>query len=265
MLTEVRKSIKLMLCYLKFNISSAMEYRTSFLVQCFGMMLNDSAFIFFWWILFNNVSTIGGYTFSDEMMLWAITSTSFGICFVTFVNVSNITRMILNGELDTYLLQPRDPLMNIVCSKTVVSAWGDTLYGIIIFFLIRGFDIKGFILFLLFCITGGLMFACVRISFHALSFYSGNVEGLAHLVTEFLITFGIYPEGIFTGWVRFILYTIIPTAFIVYIPVEVIKQFSMVSLIKVLAITILWIVIAYVMFYRGLKKYESGNLIVSKL
>ncbi|SHJ16241.1 ABC transporter permease [Lutispora thermophila] len=265
MLTEVRKSLKLMLYYLKFNISSAMEYRTSFLIQCFGMMLNNSAFIFFWWILFNNVNTIGGYTFRDEMMLWAISSTSFGICFITFGNISNITRMILNGELDTYLLQPRDPLMNIVCSKTEVSAWGDTLYGIIMFFLIRGFDMKGFMLFLLFCVTGGLILACVRISFHALSFYSGNVEGLAHLVTDFLITFGIYPKGIFTGVVKFIIYTVIPTAFIVHIPAEIIMQFSIVRLLGVLAVTLLWIVIAYVMFYRGLKKYESGNLIISKL
>jgi len=265
MLTEVRKSLKLMLYYLNFNISSAMEYRTSFLIQCFGMMLNNSAFIFFWWILFNNVNTIGGYTFSDEMMLWAISSTSFGICFITFGNISNITRMILNGELDTYLLQPGDPLMNIVCSKTEVSAWGDTLYGVIMFFLIRGFDMKGFILFLLFCVTGELIMACVRISFHTLSFYSGSMEGLAHLVTEFLITFGIYPQGIFTGWVKFIIYTVIPTAFIVHIPAEVIRQFSIVRLLQVLGIAILWICIAYGMFYRGLKKYESGNLIISKL
>lgn len=265
MLTEVRKSLKLMLYYFRFNISSVMEYRASFLIQCFGMMLNNSAFIFFWWILFNSVSTIGGYTFQDEMMLWAVMSGSFGICFVAFGNVNNITRMILNGELDTYLLQPKDPLVNIVCSKTTASAWGDTLYGIIMFFLIRGFDIKGFLMFLLFCITGALIFACVLISFHALSFYSGNTEGLAQLVIEFLISFSIYPEGIFNGGVKFILYTVIPSAFIVYIPAEVIKQFSVLKLIGVLGIALVWITIAYGMFYRGLKKYESGNLIVSKL
>jgi ABC-2 type transport system permease protein len=111
-----------------------MEYRVSFLVQSFGMILNNAAFIFFWWILFNNVSSIGGYSFKDEMMLWAITSSSFGLCFISFGNVTQITRMILNGELDTYLLQPKDPLTNIVCSRTVVSAWGDFLYGIILFF-----------------------------------------------------------------------------------------------------------------------------------
>lgn len=265
MLMEVKKSIRLMLYYFKFNMSAVMEYRVSFLVQSFGMMLNNSAFIFFWWILFNNVETIGGYTFRDEMLLWALSSSSFGLCFVAFGNVSQITRMILNGELDTYLLQPKDPLVNVLCSKTIVSAWGDTLYGIIMFFLIRGFDIKGFLLFLTLIVTGALILASVLVSFHALSFYSGNTEALAQLVVEFLISFGIYPEGIFGRGVKYILYTIIPTAFIVYIPASVIKQFSFSMLLQVMGVAALWIVIAYTMFYKGLKRYESGNLIVNKL
>lgn len=265
MLMEVKKSIRLLLYYFKFNMSAVMEYRVSFLIQCFGMMLNNSAFIFFWWILFTNVPTIGGYTFRDEMLLWALTSSSFGLCFVAFGNVSQITKMILNGELDTYLLQPKDPIVNILCSRTIVSAWGDTLYGVIMFFLIRGFDIKGFLLFLLFIIVGALILASVLVTFHALSFYTGNTEGLTQLVVEFLISFGIYPEGIFNQGVKYILYTIIPTAFIVYIPAGVIKQFSAVMLLEVLGIAVLWIAVAYAMFYKGLKRYESGNLIVNKL
>ncbi|GCD10841.1 ABC transporter permease [Clostridium tagluense] len=265
MLMEAKKSLKLMGYYFKFNISSVMEYRMSFLVQCFGMILNNSAFIFFWWILFENISTIGGYGFKDEMMLWALMSTSFGLCFVVFGNVNQITRMIINGELDSYLLQPKDPLINILCSKTIVSAWGDTLYGVILFFIIKGFHVRSFLLFLLFCITGALILASVLVTFHALSFYSGNTEGLAQLATEFFISFSIYPEGIFSNAVKYILYTVIPVAFVVYIPAKVINEFSLVMLLEVLGVALVWIVIAYTMFYKGLKKYESGNLITNKL
>lgn len=265
MLMEVKKSIKLMFYYFKFNISSAMEYRASFLIQTFGMVLNNSAFIFFWWILFNNVKDIGGYGFKDVMVLWSIASASFGLCYVFFGNASQITRMILNGELDTYLLQPKDPLINILCSKTIVSAWGDTMYGVILFLIIKKFDIKAFTLFLLFSITAAIIFGAVLVTFHALSFYTGSSEGLAQLVSEFLLSFSIYPEGIFKGGFKYILYTIIPAGFIVYVPAKIINQFNLLLLIEVLAVTLIWIIIAYAMFYRGLKRYESGNLIVSKL
>jgi ABC-2 type transport system permease protein len=265
MLMEVKKSFKLMLYYFKFNISSVMEYRVSFLIQCFGMALNNASFIFFWWVLFTNINNIGGYGFKDVMMLWALSSSGFGICFVLFGNVNQITRMILNGELDTYLLQPKDPLINILCSKTIVSAWGDTLYGVILFFIIRGFDPKGFALFLAFAVTASLMFAAVLVTAHALSFYAGNVEGLAQLVSEFLISFSIYPEGIFKGGLKYVLYSIIPAAFMVYIPAKVINEFNIVLLLQVLVAALLWIIAAYAIFYKGLKKYESGNLIINKL
>ncbi|MBK1812988.1 ABC-2 family transporter protein [Clostridium sp. YIM B02505] len=265
MLMEVRKSIKLILYYFKFNLSAVMEYRVSFLVQVFGMILNNSAFIFFWWVLFNNVNSIGGYGFKDVMMLWSIMSTSFGVSFLVFGNVGNITKMILNGELDTYLLQPKDALINILCSKTIVSAWGDTLYGVILFIIMNGFHIKSFMLFILFCITGALIFASVLITCHSFSFYAGNLDSLAQLVTEFMISFSIYPEGIFKGAIKYVLYTAIPTVFMVYIPAEIVINFSLIKALEVLAVTVVWITIAYVAFYNGLKKYESGNLIINKL
>jgi ABC-2 type transport system permease protein len=251
--------------YFKFNISAAMEYRVSFLMQAFGMALNNSAFIFFWWILFNNVPRIGGYGFKEEMMLWALSSTSYGICFILFGNVNQITRMIMNGELDTYLLQPKDPLVNLVCSRTILSALGDALYGVILFFIINGFNVQRLLLFLLFCITGALIIASILVTIHALSFYSGNTEGFAQMVMEFIISFSIYPEGIFNNALKTILYTVLPVAFIVYVPARVLAKFSIVHLASILCIAVLWIIIAYAVFYRGLKKYESGNLIISKL
>lgn len=265
MLMEVSKSLRLIFYYFKFNISAVMEYRISFLIQSFGMILNNASFIFFWWILFNNINIIGGYGFKDVMMLWAITSTSYGLAFVTFGNIPHITSMILKGELDTYLLQPRDPLINIICSKTIISGWGDFLYGIILFFIVRGFDIRGFILFLLFCLTGALMFSAVLVTVHTLSFHIGSAQGIGQLVTEFLITFSIYPEGIFTGITKYILYTAIPVAFMVYIPSEVIGKFDLIRILQVFAMCLLWIILAYIAFYKGLKKYESGNLIINRI
>jgi ABC-2 type transport system permease protein len=265
MLMEVKKSLKLILCYIKFNLSSIMEYRISFITQCIGMMLNNSAFIFFWWILFNNVENIGGYSFKDEMAIFALMSSGFGLCYIVFGNVGSITRMIMNGELDSYLLQPKDPLVNILCSKTAASAWGDFLYGIITFILFNSFEIRSILMFLLFCITSALLIASVLVTAHSLSFYAGNVEGFAQLIMEFLITFGTYPEGIFSNGMRVILYAVIPVGFMIFVPIEIIKGISPVMLLGVFAVALVWIVIAYAMFYKGLKKYESGNLIISKL
>jgi ABC-2 type transport system permease protein len=51
----------------------------------------------------------------------------------------------------------------------------------------------------------------------------------------------------------------------VYIPSSVIHNFSILKSLLVLGVAVIWVVLAYRLFYKGLKKYESGNLIINKL
>ena len=265
MLMEVKKNIKLIAMYFKFNISASMEYRASFLMQTFGMIINNASFIFFWWVLFENVESIGGYGFKHVMMLWAISSSSFGLTFILFGNIRNISRMIINGELDTYLLQPKDVLINIISSSTVVSAWGDLFYGIILFIAVNGFHLGDFLLFILFNITASLLFSSVLVFANSLTFFIGNSQGISGLALEFMITFSIYPEGIYKGLAKLIIYTAIPAAFITLIPVRLLTVFSWKWLIILFLVVAVWTLFSYWFFYRGLRRYESGNLIVSKM
>lgn len=119
MLTEAKKIIKLFSRYFRLNLASQMEYRLSFFVQVFGMVLNNASFIFFWWIAFDITgNSIAGYTMKDVMFIWAVASSSFGITHVLFYNVSAISRLIITGELDTYLLQPVPVLANLLGAST---------------------------------------------------------------------------------------------------------------------------------------------------
>ncbi|KAB3529146.1 ABC transporter permease [Alkaliphilus serpentinus] len=265
MLMEVKKNLQLIAMYFKFNLSASMEYRGSFLMQTFGMILNNSTFIFFWWILFSNINTIGGYGFKEVMGLWAIASTSYGLSFVVFGNIRRLSQMIINGELDTYLLQPKDVLINIISSSTVISAWGDIFYGIILFIGVYGLSPVSFSLFILFCITGAIMFSSVLIFANALTFYMGNSQGVFNLVLEFMITFSIYPEGIYKGFTKLIIYTFLPAAFITLFPVRLLNAFSWNWFILLMITVVGWATFTYFFFNKGLKKYESGNLIVTKL
>jgi ABC-2 type transport system permease protein len=56
---------------------------------------------------------IGGYDFKDVMFIWAVTSSAFGVSHVLFANANQLTRLIVTGELDTFLLQPCNLLVNV--------------------------------------------------------------------------------------------------------------------------------------------------------
>lgn len=265
MLMEVKKHLKLIGWYFKFNLSASMEYRTSFLIQVFGMFLNNASFAFFWWLLFEKVNNIAGYGFKDVMYLWSFCSASFGLTFILFGNLTNVTQMIVKGELDTFLLQPKDVVINMIGSKTNISAWGDLIYGMVLFLILNGLHLKGFLIFSVFNITGMLLYAGFFLAVQSLAFYFGNTEALAGLAFEFIITMSLYPEGIFHGVVRLILFSLIPAGFISMIPVKLLTEWNWGWVLLTLLVTFLWVFFAYRFFYRGLRKYESGNLMIQKI
>lgn len=261
----VNKYIRMVKDYFLINLSSSMEYRVSFITQVTGMILNDAFFVFFWWIIFNNTGNIGNYSFKDVMVIWGIAASAFGFSFVIFGNARNITDLIMGGGLDVYLLQPKNVLINVICSGTNVSAWGDFIYGFILFFIVYGFNIGKLMLFTLFVLSGGLFFTSVLIIAHSLTFYMGNASGIAGSIIEFLITFTIYPEDIFRGYIKFVIFSLIPAGFITFLPLRVMRLFDWKALLVILAVNALYFAAAWIIFFKGLKKYESGNLIVSRM
>jgi len=266
MLTEVKRSLKLIGRYFLMNLSSAIEYRTSFLMQAFGMVLNNAAFIFFWWIAFEKVGgAIGGYDFDDVMFIWALASSSFGLAMVVFGNTRDLTRLIMTGELDTFLLQPRPVLINIIAARTSVSAWGDFLYGIVLLALTQDNTPGLWGMFSLCVVTGALFDVAIQVIAGTLTFYMGNAGLIQQMALEFSINFSIYPETIFHGIVRVFIHTLIPAAFIVHIPLALVRSFDFRTFMILLVMTAAYCSFAFWFFGRGLRRYESGNLIITRM
>jgi len=245
--------------YVLFNLSAGMEYKVSFLMQVFGMALNNSAFIFFWLILFDRVGNINGYGFQEVMFLWALVAAGYGMAEVFLGNGRSISSIIYKGELDVYLLQPRAVIPNLLCSRMNTAGWGDLLYGLILFFFSQPLGIAHIGLFLLFSVAAAVLFGAVNILFHSLTFYLGNAERLAGMGYELLISFMLYPGTVFQGPVLWVLHSLIPAALVAWIPAEIFYRFSAGKMLLLLGADALFILISWFSFHQGLKKYASGN------
>ena len=262
----MKRHLKIALLYFKVNLASAMEYRASFITQAFGMALSNATFVFFWWVAFSRVGgRIGGYDFKDVMFIWALCSSAFGLSHVLFANVSHLTRLIVTGELDTFMLQPCNLLVNVCCARTSLSAYGDLLYGVVLLALTQGGDGSAWLFFALAVPIGALLITAVGLTAHSLTFVLGDASIAGGLSVEFIINFCIYPEGIYQKFVRGLMYSVLPAAFIVHIPLRLARGFSLEWLAIWLLAAAAYCAFAVWVFYRGLKKYESGNLIITRL
>lgn len=246
------------------NLAAVLEYRVSFLLQFLGMMLNNATFLVFWTVLMEHTGSIGGWGFQDVLFLWALSPAAFGLAHVIFGNVRQIGALILQGDLDVYLLQPKDPLIHALISRTSTSAWGDLLYGFVLLPFLTLDPLK-IALFVLFTITGALIFVGAFGLVQALAFWLGNISGLAGALTEFLLSFTLYPETVFPSEMRWVFYSLIPAGFLVFLPIHVLRTLDWIWLPVILAAAAGLCVLNWFVFQAGLKRYESGNAIGTRI
>lgn len=262
MLTEVKKACKFVVQYISANLQSAMEYRGSFLSQVVFMFLNNVMLLFFWWVFFAKIESLNGWEFREIMLLYAVASGAFAVRAVFFGGSLGLSSDIADGRLDFYLALPRPVLLHVLISRSMTSAWGDLLFSLVIFWLTARPSLGLFLGFLVLIVASGVVMTSFGVMAHSLSFWLGRVERLAGQLEEALLSFSTYPEGIFSAGTRFVFYTLIPAGFAAYLPVKILTEFSLGASVLVVGFAAGLTLLARFVFYRGLKRYESGNLVV---
>ena len=82
------------------------------------MMFNDLFFLIFWIVLFNsNDGDINGTTMNDILFLWAIPTIAYGVANFFFGGTNKLGKYILEGGLDSFLIQPKSVIINVMLSN----------------------------------------------------------------------------------------------------------------------------------------------------
>jgi ABC-2 type transport system permease protein len=258
------KTVRLVAGYLRHNLMSAMAYREAFALQVFGMALNDVMLLFFWWILFTRFPTLRGWTMTQVMTLYAVSAFGFGAANVVCGNAFWIARVIVRGDLDYYLALPADPLVHVLVSRMSLSAWGDLLFGLLLFLAVGPGGWINLPLFLLLGLLAGLVLVAFAVLVGSLAFWVGNADNLATQAINAVVTFSLYPVEIFPGVIQWLLYTIIPAAFIGSLPAALLSDFHWGRLVGLGAFAAGIGLAAWTVFRGGLRRYASGNLMAAR-
>ena len=260
-LSTVAKYISLTGEMTKLNILAAMEYRLSFLTQVFGMVINDAAFVVLWLVYFQKFPSLKGWTFDDSLLLLSFSTMSFSFVMVVARGAMELSRTITRGELDYFLSFPKSVLWHVSVSKTDISAIGDFVFGLIIFFFIKDSSLQKFLLIISLGILGALILLNFIIITQSIAFFVGNFENAAAQLFHSIVGFSLYPQSAFSGGLKLVMLTIIPAFFAMTVPVQLVRNFDLSYFFLMFGYWLVTSFAAAFIFKRGLKRYESGNLI----
>lgn len=262
MMKQIRAELSFLRALMAVNLASAMEYRVSFISQIVGMFINNGIYFVFWIIFFNQFGTVRGYNTDEIFLLFAIVNLGYGLGFMFAGNTrQHMAYLIAQGRLDYYLVFPRNLLLHVIFSRMTVSTVGDIAFGLIAYTFTGRFTLVEIGLYLLTAVLAAIIFVGYAVISGSLAFYMGAAQYASQQMTNAILTFSLYPNALFSGAARLMLYTVIPAAFVGAVPVEIVRgQDGRLLLLLVAAAVIIWL-IAIVMFYAGLRRYESGSAI----
>ena len=256
------KDFKFALYAIKKNIQSSAELRTSFLMNIFGMAINNTSFIFVWVFFVKSVGIIGGWTAFDIVALQGFNALCFGIVFSVGGGIRKLAEYVSSGAFDRFMLSPKNLLIRVATSSFGVSALGDIAFGIICLgiyaFFIHASIYQILLVFLLIIITTTVFLSAVIIIYSA-SFLFIDATSVTNSFFELFFAPSMFHGGAFQGVMRFIFTFIVPSLLISTLPVEIVRDISLKKLLLVGILAILWFISSMKIFERVVKKYESSN------
>lgn len=241
------------------NVKASLALRGAFVVQVVFMVLNNFTFFVFWWVLMEHVTELRGWRLADIQVLFGVVAAAFGLTVTVAGGVRHLGRFIEEGDLDTLLTQPRSVLVYALGMRSQPSGLGDLISGLIFIAWSGQVSWQALPAVLAAIAAGTVVFLSCGIVFFSLAFWLGTVETAARQLWELVITFSLYPEPLFGGMLRLVLFTVLPAGLVGYLPVRLVHDPSLLHL-SLLAIGAGgYLAIAVAVFDRGLHRYASGS------
>ncbi len=257
----LRREIAFLAALWKANLQAAMEYRAAFLAQVVGMMLNNAVYFAIWVVFFDRFGEVRGWGIDDMVLLYAVVAVGFGLAAVLFGNAMTLADIVAGGGLDYYLALPRPVLLHLLANRSRYGGLGDVCYGLLTFgYFARG-DLGALGRFALGATLSMVVFLAFMVLVQSLVFWMGSASQLGAQSTNALLTFALYPISLFDGTAKFVLFTILPAAFVGSVPAALVRAVTWPVLAQAAAAAAVLLALALAVFHRGLRRYESGSAV----
>jgi ABC-2 type transport system permease protein len=250
---------------MKMNIKKWMEYRIDFFVGITAIFLTNVLSIVFFWAIFQHIPMLNGWSFNQILFLVGLCYISFGIwhTFLSGPSPNRIERYIINGDFDSILLRPINPLFLLVMGNIDDDGLGDLIAGI----LVLGYASSALSIvwtiqtaaFLGLTIVGAVMIVfSITLLLGTATFWITRSHMLSEILWP-LFRFVEFPLDIYNPILIFFLTFVLPFGFINYYPAQVFigKGIWMSAAYLTPLVGLITFAVAYSFWKFGIKNYTS--------
>jgi ABC-2 type transport system permease protein len=241
------------------NLKSVTALRGSFLLSMTFMALNNATFLVFWWVLFGRVGQLRGWQGPEVLLLFGLSAAGFGLMQAVAGGAVHLSRFIDEGALEPLLTQPKPTLLYALGCRSQASGFGDFLSGIA-FVALSGYLSWSTAPLVIFAVlASAVVFTATCVLLFSLAFWFHRSHTLSRQLLDITITFSLYPEPLFGGGLRLVLFTVIPAGFVSYLPASLLRTASWADAASLGLGCLAYGWLALRVFRSGLSRYSSGS------
>lgn len=265
----MKKAMRYLRLYRIFAVQymkTVLQSKTDFLVGLSGFLISQAAGLAFLYLVFQQIPSMKTWTLEQMLFIYGFAQIPRGIDHLLTDNLWMIGwQMVIKGTFDKYMLRPMNIFFQIVCEKVQFDAIGELLVGVVLVGRAVACGVVQVtwgkaVLFLVSVAAGSVIYTAVKLVLASIAFWVKDSSPLMTTAYD-VADFAKYPIEIYARPIQIVLMTILPFAFVAYIP----STFFLIgaSVWKTIAaecgIAVVFWIFAYSLFRKGLSVYESAG------
>ncbi len=224
-----------------------------------AMLVQDCLFFAAWIVFFDAFGTVRGWGLREIVLLYGINFASFGLLHLAADGFRYLGQQVQDGRVDLYITRPCPPLLSIKFANVNPSNLGDAVCGVLFLACGAGLDKADFLLAIVAALVVGVLFEATQVIYRSLIFFVPRSSSLTEYLTEALYYLTTVPQEGQGLLMRGLMFTVLPAAFMVTVPVQLIREASWLKLVELTAVTGLYSLFAAWLFKQGLKRYRMAG------
>lgn len=212
---------------LRMNVRALLASPSTFWMQAVFMAVNNLLFAVVWFTFFAAFPRVGGASFADLVALQGMLCTGWGLFVVVCGGARDLAKRMTDGSLDVWLVQPRPVLVQALGSRCIPSGFGDLLTGPAFLLFGGAFAAPDTALCALVgSLTAAIGLTAAAVAYGALACWLADWDSVLRQLLDYTLSFSLWPERIFGGPLRILLFTAIPAGFVSFLPYAALRDAS---------------------------------------
>ncbi len=257
--------IRLFGYFVAFSFSRTFEFRFDFYMRIIMDIVYYIVQISFFRILYLHTPNLGGW---DEPQTMVFVSAYLIVDAINMTLFSNnmwmFPQLVNRGDLDYYLTRPVSSLFFLSLRDFAANSFVNLLITFGIFaWAIHHYPVAlppvKVALFLLLVLNGTVIFYCLNLLANLPVFYTHSPDGFGHLIWS-INKLGERPDGIYRGWLRRVITTVLPFAVIASFPTRIlIEEMNWRLLGHIFTVSISFFLVVLFFWNKALREYSSAS------